>query len=104
MSDVPEVGKLIEPGEGRRDAIHVCVAPVEAGERMRPGWRVRLEDGKGFMAREGWSSADNALVLIDEIVGIVDPFLPLDKYVQEGEVFWLFLMPGSTPDDDQVAS
>ncbi len=78
------------------------VVQVEAGERLKPCWRVRLEGSKGFLVRETWSEADNVTVSIDETAGIVDPFLPLDKYVQKGEVFWLFLMPGSVPDDHEV--
>jgi hypothetical protein len=72
------IGKLIEQ-ERHRDAIHIAVAPVEAGEKLRPGERVGIKDGKA------WGT--------DPAVGIVDPFLLKD--VRAGQRFYVFLFPGT---------
>ncbi len=76
---VPEVGKLID-GDAYRDAIHVAVAPVEAGEDLVPGDHVGLHEGKAYLRGE-------------LAVGVVDPFLKAG--VRKGERFWLFVYPNS---------
>lgn len=75
-----KLGELItEPQE--RDAIHVAVAPVVAGEKLAPGQDIGiLEDGRG---------GGNARKLI----GIVDPFLK--RLVQPDQEFWMFLYPNT---------
>lgn len=81
MEPGTRLGKLIEDGERRRDAIHVAVAPVTAVERLSPGQHVGL-------VREG----DVELVgSCAEPIGVVDPFLTAD--VEPGQRFWLFLYP-----------
>lgn len=81
MAEVTIVGKLIEPG-AQRDAIHVAVAPVIAGERLAPGQHV------------GLASADQEIVMAArDHIGIIDPFLP--GAVMKGERCWLFLYPQS---------
>lgn len=85
MSDTLEhLGKIIPPGTiHSRDAVHIAVAPVEAGATLRPGWPVGLaEDGKAY-------------TLTVQHIGIVDPFLPDGSVVEEGRRFWLFLYPGA---------
>lgn len=72
------IGKLIEQ-ERHRDAIHVAVVPVEAGEKLAPGARVGIVDGKAME--------------VEPPIGIVDPFLL--KVVRPGQRFYLFLFPGS---------
>jgi hypothetical protein len=72
------LGTIIGPDE-KRDAIHLAVYPVEAGERLGPGTDVLLEDGRA------WRAYDN------DGVGIVDPFL--DGTVVPGERFWLVVYP-----------
>lgn len=72
------IGKLIDQERGR-DAIHIAVAPIEAGEKLNPGERVGIEHGKAMA--------------IDPSIGIVDPFLM--KPVRRGERFYLFLFPGT---------
>jgi hypothetical protein len=72
------IGRLIDQERGR-DAIHMAVAPVEAGEKLVPGARVGLVDGKAME--------------VDEAIGIVDPFLT--KAVRPGQRFYLFLFPGT---------
>jgi hypothetical protein len=83
--ETPQVGKLIEKGERvYRDAIHVAVAPVEAGEgNLLPGMSVMLEGGLAYETIPTYASC----------VGIVDPFLA--GPVKEGERFYLFLKPGT---------
>ena len=78
MKTIPEVGKLVE-GEAKRDAIHVAVIPMVAGERLDPGQHVNVDDGE---ARR-WGVT----------VGVVDPFL--ESRVERNETFWLFLYPQS---------
>lgn len=91
---VPNLGSLCDDS-ARRDCVHVAVAPVVAGERLLPGWRVRLEDNKAYLARETIKTDTGDVEPVDEVVGIVDPFLPLPKYIRKGQRFWLFLLPGS---------
>jgi hypothetical protein len=74
----PILGKLIE-GDERRDAVHVAVAPVTAGERLSPGQHV------GFVGER--------VGVAGRPIGVVDPFPTAD--VKEGERFWLFLYPGT---------
>ena len=74
MNDV-KLGTLLTP-EAKRDAIHVAVAPVVAGENLRPGEHVGVSpDGVASGSRP--------------FVGIVDPFLSV--HVKPGERFYLFL-------------
>lgn len=75
MSDVI-LGKIIET-EQERDAIHVAVAPVIAGERLYPGQPIGLMDGGGRATSNG------------PHVGIVDPFLTAPVF--DGQRFWMCL-------------
>ncbi len=76
-----KIGKLLDPHDNHRDAIHIAVAPVTAACFLRAGERVGLdESGLGTM-------------YCDELIGIVDPFLL--KVVHPGERFYLFLLPGT---------
>jgi hypothetical protein len=81
MQYVPELGKIIE-GEARRDAIHVAVAPVVAGEDLEPGYHVSLN-------KEGEAVSSSGKGLL----GIVDPYLV--SRVKKGERFWLCLYPNT---------
>jgi hypothetical protein len=71
------LGTIINEGE-KRDAIHLAVEPVIAGQRLAPGMHVGLKDGRAF--GEGVKG-----------VGIVDPFLTTP--VRKGERFWLVVYP-----------
>lgn len=77
----PDLGRLT--GRFSRDAVHMAVIPVTAGERLHPGAPVSITDGDGKAVLS--PSAD--------AVGVVDPFLP--EFVEQGQRFWLLLKPGS---------
>lgn len=71
------LGTIIGDSE-KRDAIHLAVEPVTAGETLYPGQDIGLgEDGRAY--GEG------------KLVGIVDPFLK--QKVREGNRFWLIIYP-----------
>ena len=76
MSQV-ELGKT--PQSKHRDAIHLAVIPVLAGESLLPGQQVGIDN--------------NTAVLNASAVGIVDPFLT--KPVMKGDSFWLCLFPNT---------
>lgn len=81
----PNIGELCEKG-ALRDAVHIAVAPVVAGHVLPPGHHVAL-DGRGKAIAVNGDRRD------EKTVGIVDPFL--ERWVDEGETFWLFLYPGT---------
>ena len=81
----PKLGELIT-GNQERDAVHIAVVPVVAGEPLASGQHVGIAYGKAVA---------NA-----KPVGVVDPFLcrkyPNDTVmVLKGQRFWLLLYPGS---------
>ncbi len=72
------LGTIIDEGAGR-DAIHLAVEPVIAGEDgLQPGQHIGIQDGHAF--------SDGV-----KYVGIVDPFLL--RPVRIGERFWLVVFP-----------
>jgi len=77
MSALP-IGQIITTDQ-QRDAIHIAVAPIEAGEPLNPGEHIGVNAGKAF--------ADGKLI------GIVDPFLT--SKVKRGQKFWLFIYPNT---------
>lgn len=85
-TDALETLGMIHTRKEHRDAIHLAVEPVEAGELLDPGQRVYLRDGKAF--KTTWDGLGNE---IQHPPGIVDPFLQIQ--VQPGERFWLVLNP-----------
>ena len=58
------LGKIIDEGE-KRDAIHLAVEPVQAGETLLPGEHIGIVDGVAVAESEK----------LFKCVGIVDPFL-----------------------------
>lgn len=76
------VGRPI-PEAAKRDAVHIALAPVVAGEDLNPGEWV------------GFRGGDHTTVYRDvtRYVGIVDPYVvgPIKK----GTRVYLFLTPGS---------
>lgn len=76
----PNVGVFIS-SDAKRDAIHVAICPVVAGENLIPGEPIALKKG----------TTDTAVVNGLNSLGIVDPFLPGN--VKKGQRFWMFLNP-----------
>jgi ElaB/YqjD/DUF883 family membrane-anchored ribosome-binding protein len=69
-------------GEGqnqKRDAIHLAVEPVEAGEDLEPASHISVMNGIATLAEVGKG------------LGIVDPFLT--DIVKKGEKFWFVMYP-----------
>ena len=83
MDKVPKLGELITEPQPR-DAIHIAVAPVTAGETLRPGQRI------------GFATEGDAFTVVGNTptVGIVDPFLH-EKAVYKGDRFYMFLLPNT---------
>lgn len=81
--EAPKLGRLVEGNLGR-DAVHVAIVPVEAGQELWPGGHTGIgEDGLAY----------NALMRNVKAVGIVDPFLATS--VDKGQRFYLCLFPGT---------
>ncbi len=70
------LGMTLEPGAAR-DAIHLAVEPVIAGQTLKPGDDIGIING--------------VAVACDNPVGIVDPFLC--GKVKKGQRFWLIVYP-----------
>lgn len=77
--DALEVLGTIHQRVEQRDAVHLAVAPVEAGSNLAPGERICVIEGKAYTGTRG------------KPVGIVDPFL--DRLVAKGERFYCMLFP-----------
>lgn len=86
MSTELMIGHLIE-GFAERDAIHVPVIPLVAGERLYRSSRFRLFSGSRDVAL-------SATYIGAKAIGIVDPFL-WGLFVEKDERFWGFLFPGT---------
>ena len=79
MSDF--LGKPPQADQGR-DAIHVPIIPLVAGEKLKPGQHIAL------------STKDSGVAFsVGNKIGIVDPFLTNE--VPKDEKFWCCLYPGS---------
>ncbi len=81
----PNIGNIVDDPHPKRDAVHIAVAPVVAGQMLAPGVRVRLDSTTKV--------AIHSIGNDPTCVGIVDPFL--QNYVHEGQTFWLFLLPNT---------
>lgn len=77
-----DIGQLVTSSQ-QRDAIHIAIIPIMAGEAMNPGTRVTLNKA-GQAIDAGDCNAG---------IGVVSPFLLAP--VQPGDVFWLLLNPGT---------
>lgn len=75
---IATLGTLITAKE-MRDAIHLAVEPVVAGQKLLPGEDVGIVYGKAYIVADHLE------------LGIVDPFLKGPVY--EGQRFWLIVYP-----------
>ena len=87
VSEQVKIGQFVR-GSAERDAIHIAIAPVVAGEDLSIGQHV------GFLA-DGTVGKDSP-----NLIGIVDPFLgyeysSIPMRVRKGDRFYLFLYPNS---------
>jgi hypothetical protein len=73
------LGSILKPGKEQRDAIHLAVEPVVAGEELEANQDV------GFLP-------DGRVGKCDKPIGKVDPFLK--QRVQPNQEFWLVIYPG----------
>jgi hypothetical protein len=89
VTDLTTIGhRLPSDGKEGRDAIHIAITPMVAGERLVPGQRVTMRADPGARFTAVPASGDKG-------IGIVDPFLDLNTVIWPGDRFWLFLHPGS---------
>ena len=72
------LGTILNHGE-KRDAIHLAVEPVVAGQFMHPGDHINVVNGIATRCEEGKG------------LGIVDPFIIGN--VKEGQRFWFVMYP-----------
>lgn len=74
--------------ESRKDAIHVAIIPLIAGENLSPGTYVSLnrETKQGVKSRAPDKNFSGPL-------GVVNPFY--QGQIKKGEVFYLLLTPGT---------
>ena len=80
-----KLGQLIQGNPGR-DAVHIAIMPVTAGFEHEPGDSVAvIWGGDGFVT-----------TLLNDSIGIIDPFL--DTTVKQGEQCYLCLYPDSITD------
>lgn len=88
MKDIPNIGEV--PGENaKRDAVHIAVAPLIAGEHLQRGARVGIHKGKAYMP------GHEVYVKYElKTIGIVDPYMK-ELFVKRDEKFWLFLYPNT---------
>lgn len=71
------LGTIIDESAAR-DAIHLAVEPVIAGQKLYPGQDIGIVEGK-------------ATIQAEKKIGIVDPFIK--GFVPEGAKFWLIVYP-----------
>ena len=84
MSDTLDTLGTILPKDYpiERDAVHVAVLVVEAGETLHANDPVEYKEGVAYKFKS-WNT--------EKAIGNVDPFL--NDTVSKGEKFWLFLKP-----------
>lgn len=78
------VGSILEES-AERDAIHVAVAPVIAGQKLWAGAKIGFSHDNVVMEEESLFGL--------KAIGIVDPFLQTS--IEEGQRFFMFLNPGT---------
>lgn len=78
-TDALETLGMIHEFEEKRDAIHLAVYPIEAGEDIFPRDNLKIVKGKAYVCDRS------------EGVGIADPFI--ENLIKEGQRFWLVVYP-----------
>lgn len=73
------LGTIIDASQ-KRDAIHLAVEPVVAGDHLKPGQHITVIDGVALPAPIGKG------------LGIVDPFIEGPR-VLKGQTFWFVMYP-----------
>lgn len=85
-TDALETLGTIHTHEEHRDAIHLGVEPVEAGEHLNPSEHIGIgPDGKAY------STVDSCVYSNIKALGIADPFLT--SAINPGDKFWLVVYP-----------
>ena len=85
-TDALETLGMIHDREEHRDAIHLGVEPVEAGEHINPSEDIGIgPDGKAYCA------VDSNVYSNIKALGIADPFIT--RSINPGEKFWLVVYP-----------
>ena len=77
----PTLGET--PTVNVRDAVHVAIFPMIAGDLLQPGTRVKIY------------RAEAVETSLDDYIGVVDPFGPS---VSVGQTFWMLMRPGTVRD------
>lgn len=91
MSDV-NLGSLITKQQ-ERDAVHIAVVPLIAGEELTAGEPFRLKIGTVDVALNGIYNTKSSKHEV-KAIGVVDPFLPMGKrWLEPGDRFWGLLYP-----------
>lgn len=80
MSDTSHIG-LIHTTVLVKDAIHIAIAQVSAGEELKAGDRVGFKDKEGIVFKDATH------------IGLVDPFIQTS--IKKDNLFYLFLYPNS---------
>jgi hypothetical protein len=90
-TDALETLGMIHFKTEKRDAIHLAVEPVIAGEILEPGACIGIIDGEAYRAGTILNYDDGRPTKQVKAQGIVDPFLP--RSVLPGESFWFIMNP-----------
>lgn len=91
-TDALETLGMIHFKPEHRDAIHLAVEPVKAGEHLQPGEQIGVLNGIAYSAGSQLDNgADDPNPIKIKAQGIVDPFLP--RTVKRGESFWFIMNP-----------
>jgi hypothetical protein len=88
MDPIKTIGTLLT-GTEDRDAIHIAILPVIAGEDLSPGAHITLAFGTRNIAIRARDEYE-----IMPSLGIVDPFLQHWR-IEKGQQFWMFLHPNT---------
>lgn len=82
---VATMGAVLPDDAGGRDAVHVAVISVIAGQMLKPG------DDIGFKTPDVSGTSEQEVFADGKPIGIVDPFIK--GHIKKGQRFWLYLYP-----------